>query len=1237
MVLLLVEEATAAANIVVEAAERLSSQTARSIFGDCRFNDADGNSVTAHDDNDGDGRISAGDSIRFQEGDCDDRDTEIRLDVTEASIVDSAIASLAGRLSYSRVPVGQTAASGPEDNRGSFTLDYRRTDTGSTRSHTGIDMSLSTGGMTDRLTGGDLQNVIAGLQYNVEFEGRIQIDSLDGSFGFRTTTPFSGQLGDFPTTGELRLETQDSAAVVAPAADVDVANQHAAYRVDTTGTGQFSDPVSVPWVDWIAGSLFNWHGFIRNLIIEPRRPVTTDSLSAVADFYNPQQKQLSFTYEWLIGNIAHTFDSRPEILPSEYTAKGSIGLRLIVSDGTIADIWTLNRTILNSAPRLDAVIGPDAPDTTHDIMVDHVTSDADADSVSVSYQWQVNGQLLEDETGATLPAGRHRKNDVVRVVVNADDGESTTSQTLSVTTVDAVPRIQLSGVPGTVSYASPVEFAATVSDPDGDDVSQFRFGMEYGPVGMNVDPQTGRIAWSGKMPMFGPEMFVHWQVGSSSEASVSAASTVRLVDPGRPYPLMRTSVGSPAEDRLFVGDFDADGDEEILVHDQFRTVFMIEWDGEDYVQSWAHPFSVHEYGIDAVASADIDGDGRHEIFLHAEDRMVRLDGETRHVSATAEVPRALTFAQDLHVADLDGDGSWEVVFMADADGPESRLVVLSADDLSLRWQSPPGRLGWFLDVGNVDRDPALEIVVSGGYAYDGTTRELEWSHPSTSDPRSFRTGTENDVTTADLDGDGVEEVVGYLDKVPSSPALEAIRIPSGDRLGASTPLNNYFVRLPWIEDVDQDGVPELFGETGRDLIFAYRYDSSVDEFVRTAEVQSPHLAAAFGAGDLDRDGRPEIMWGGSPQGLNDTGLYSVAEFDGNFHLEWTQPADRQWDDIYLGGRPVSGPTTGEDRLLFVSGAPGRLDANPHSDAPRIVFLSPSSGSISLGPRLDGGHPPQPNYRWYIGAADTTDYDRDGVSEVLMSMSHAFDMGRLVAFDPVNSLDEWSVAGPESITYTPLVSADFNGDGFDDLLTRSAVYDMVEGTVLWEPDSYQLEGARIAAGDLDGDGRAEIVYADQVGRLNILSPGGAGAGSPPRVVALDHDRVFDLIAADTDHDGRDEILVVSNRTGHVESQAIFRFDAQGQLLNSFLVGVGPLWDPVRLLVLPGAGRKQVVLTVSSFFNYETRLVSFDPVTGTRLWESPELLGVVSPDSLHYVDVEGEPRLAIGTSRALYLTR
>ncbi|MCZ0951584.1 MAG: hypothetical protein OXJ56_03285, partial [Rhodospirillaceae bacterium] len=85
VVLLLVEEATAAANIVVEAAERLSSQTARSIFGDCRFNDADGNSVTAHDDNDGDGRISAGDSIRFQEGDCDDRDTEIRLDVTEAS------------------------------------------------------------------------------------------------------------------------------------------------------------------------------------------------------------------------------------------------------------------------------------------------------------------------------------------------------------------------------------------------------------------------------------------------------------------------------------------------------------------------------------------------------------------------------------------------------------------------------------------------------------------------------------------------------------------------------------------------------------------------------------------------------------------------------------------------------------------------------------------------------------------------------------------------------------------------------------------------------------------------------------------------------------------------------------------------------------------------------------------------------------------------------------------------
>ena len=663
--------------------------------------------------------------------------------------------------------------------------------------------------------------------------------------------------------------------------------------------------------------------------------------------------------------------------------------------------------------------------------------------------------------------------------------------------------------------------------------------MEYGPVGMTIDPVTGRITWSGKAPMFGPEMSVRWHVGSSSEPALGSAGALRLVDPARPYPYMRTPVRRPSRARLFVADFDADGDEEVLVHDVFRKVYTIAWDGEDYSQSWAYPFEVHEFGIDAVVTADLDDDA------------------------------------------------------------------------------------------------ALEIVVSGGYAYDGSTYALEWSHPSTANSARIRDGSVHDVAMVDLDGDGVEEILGYLDKEMSYRRLDALRIPSGEVLGASQPLPNYFDRMPSILDVDRDGIPEIFGVT-RQGIMAYRYDPRADEFVQIAQLETLHHADAFAAGDLDGDGRGEIIWGGEHKGFKEVGSYSVAEFDGDFHAEWTQSTDQLYDDIFIGGHPVSDGVTASGRLLFVSGAPVRLQANPHSDAPRIVYLSPSTGKVTVGSRVDSGHLPLQGRRWYIGDAATIDYDRDGSHEVLLSMHHDFNMGRLVAFDPFLAVDEWSVAGDEFLNY-PFQSADINGDGFDDLLTRTGAYDMVHDALIWEPEPRSLEGPRMAAGDLDGDGHAEIVYTDLFDRLVILSPTGTETDSPPRVVALDHDRIFDMIADDTDGDGKAEILLVSNQTGHLETQAIWRFDETGEPLNSFPVGIEPLLDPVRLFVLPGAGRKQVVLTFNSFFETTTKLVSYDPVTGARLWESPTLLGVVSPDSLHYVDVEGAPRLAIGTTRAMYVTQ
>jgi hypothetical protein len=53
----------------------------------------------------------------------------------------------------------------------------------------------------------------------------------------------------------------------------------------------------------------------------------------------------------------------------------------------------------------------------------------------------------------------------------------------------------------------------------------------------------------------------------------------------------------------------------------------------------------------------------------------------------------------------------------------------------------------------------------------------------------------------------------------------------------------------------------------------------------------------------------------------------------------------------------------------------------------------------------------------------------------------------------------------------------------------------------------------------------------------------------------------------------------------------------------------------------------------------RLATVDPRTGAVISESPPLIGAITEDSVHFVDVSGsgDVRLSIGTEAGMYLTR
>jgi hypothetical protein len=276
--------------------------------------------------------------------------------------------------------------------------------------------------------------------------------------------------------------------------------------------------------------------------------------------------------------------------------------------------------------------------------------------------------------------------------------------------------------------------------------------------------------------------------------------------------------------------------------------------------------------------------------------------------------------------------------------------------------------------------------------------------------------------------------------------------------------------------------------------------------------------------DLDGDGVPEVIVEG---GILD-GATGATEHT------WSAP---------LKGPPAVSDVDGDGTLDIVTG-PQIFKA----DGTLLVDIMTADTSM-FGPPAGED--------WKFPGAAIADFDKDGKPEIVVmhNLSHTLIVWRYDATAPskwklvrdaidINGTLSPSLCSGWGNTHGggPPTIADFNGDGTPDVALAGGVgYAVFDGkklidttvagnaTFLWLKQTHDCSSASTGSTvfDFDGDGKAEVVYSDELHLRIYEGPTGSSLFETCNTTAT---LIENPVVADVDNDGQADLVVVSNAYG-----------------------------------------------------------------------------------------------------------
>ena len=551
-----------------------------------------------------------------------------------------------------------------------------------------------------------------------------------------------------------------------------------------------------------------------------------------------------------------------------------------------------------------------------------------------------------------------------------------------------------------------------------------------------------------------------------------------------------------------------------------------------------------------------------------------VDGSSRQV--VRDLPGIATNLRDFFVADLDVNGSLELLLCDDGD-----LRILDFETLA-PVATLPGIDCRALDVAQADADPESEVLIrtGGGVVLDGVSLGAEWG--STEPIGDF-------ARFVDLDGDGVAEL---LVADPSSGGLRAVNVSNGAQLWSAP---------TWSVDAV---APRVFLDSGvRRLLVG---DGAVPEGLRALDVQTGAVAWSipydslrfYGLdwGDLDGDGAPEAVFGTDER--NGTGYHLV--------IADLQQRAVETETFDFGGQlsgVIAADVDGDQRLDLVSAS---WTSGPVLGDGRLIVLDPVTRTLEYG-QTDANWEGPPT-----AALLAAQLDGDPQLEVCTAGGDL-----AVCQDGLTHEEHWRVQFPENSDLGSLAVTDVNGDGQGDVLVGARyglVYalDGTTGLLRWRSPSGNLFGQVTAldVADVDGVPGAEIVVLTQRtydSDLLLLDPADGSIRWGPVTLS----GVVTMTLAQLDSDPELEI-VLGGAFGDVSVLDLDSGTLEPPMVTypDGISAIAPTWvhgDSIQDLLIWSGGRVHL----------------FDVSATTERWASPFLGGPGSYAPLLFGNLDADP--------------